>query len=196
MSKVLSSLIVLVLVSAVALADIGQTQSYLADLNNGANLVQCETTVGSLNSLLINNAQTAVGGCATEAHQFQMGVFNQTANADGLCAVIGLLQETKTDAPATQVQLITNGVGPVGQQENLNLQVGQAAAKTGGGGSGIATQFAALMEGQSGSNAATAVHQSSAVASNQFTAVSGSPTAEGLALATMQATTSQIQLVN
>jgi hypothetical protein len=196
MSKVLSSLIALVLVGAVATADIGQTQNYLADLNNGANLVQCETTASSLNSLLVDNKQCAVGGCATAANQFQMGAFNQTASAGGLCAVIGLLQQTKTDSAATQVQLITNGVGAVGQEENLALQVGQVAAKSGGEGSGVATQLAALAEGQTGSNAATAVHQLSAVASKQDTSVSGSPTAEGTALATMQATTSQTQLVN
>jgi hypothetical protein len=196
MSKVLSSLIVVVVVSAVALADIGQTQNYLADLTNGANLVQCETTAATLNSLIIDNKQCAVGGCATEAHQFQMGVFSQAASAGGLCAVIGLLQETKTSSPATQVQLITNGVGPVGQQEDLALQVGQAATKTGGEGSGIATQFAALGGGQAGSNAATTVHQSSGIVADQKTCVAGSPTGEGMAGTAMQVTLGQIQLVD
>jgi hypothetical protein len=194
MSKVLFSLVAVVLVSAVAVADVGQTQNYLAGLNNGINLIQCETTAGSLNSLIIDNKQCAVGGCATEAHQFQMGVFNQTAKADGLCAVIGLLQTT--DSPAMQVQLITNGVGPVGQQEDLTLEVGQAATKTGGGGSGLASQLAALTQGQGGSNAAIAVHQSSGLVSGQKTGVSGSPTSQGTAVATLEATTSQVQLVN
>jgi hypothetical protein len=194
MSKVLSSLMAVLLVSAVALGDISQTQNYLAGLNNGVDLTQCETTAGTLNNLMIDNKQCAVGGCATEAQQFQVGVFKQDADAGGLCAVIGVLQTV--ESPASQVQLITNGVGPVGQQENLSLEIGQAATKSAGAGSGVATQLAALAQGQTGANAAMLGHQSSSVVIGQKTGVEGSPTAQGMAGATLTATTNQIQLVN
>jgi len=194
MSKVLSSLIAVVLVSTVALADISQTENYLAGLCNNVTLLQCETQANSCNSLIIDNKQCAIGGCATEASEFQMGVFNQSASAAGLCASVGVIQEVAS--AGMQVQLIGNGVGPKAQQETLTLTAGEAVTKTAGQGSGNANQFVALAEGQTGTNAAGTVNQSTAVVSTQGAFVNGIPTAAGMAGSTTQVSTSQTQLVN
>jgi len=92
MSKILSFLIAVLLVTSVTLADVSQTESYLACLGNGVNLVQCETVAGSTNNLIIDNKQNAMNGCYTLAGEFQMGVFRQAASANGICTSIGVLQ--------------------------------------------------------------------------------------------------------
>lgn len=194
MSKVLTSLMAVVLVSTVAVADISQTESFLTGLANGVNLVQCETQAASSNSLLLDNKQCAIGGCGTSGEQFQVGIFTQSAAANGNCAMIGVLQNVA--AAGQQVQLITNGVGPKGQQETLTLSAGQAVAKQDGAGTGTANQLVALSQGQTGTNVAGTVRQSSAVVSTQGAFVNGIPTAMGQAGSTTQVTTTQTQLVN
>ena len=194
MSKVLSSLIAVVLVSTVALADISQTENYLTGLVNNVSLITCETAASSTNSLIIDNKQCAIGGCAAEASQFQMGVFNQAGSASGLCATVGVLQEVAS--AGMQVQLISGACGAKGQQETLTLNAGEAVTKTNGQGTGTASQFVALAEGQTGTNAAGTVNQSTAVVSTQGAFVNGIPTAVGAAGSTTQVSTSQTQLVN
>jgi hypothetical protein len=194
MSKVLTSLMAVVLVSTVAVADISQTQNFLSGLANSVNLVQCETQANSCNSLILDNKQCAIGGCATSADQFQVGVFNQSASGSGLCATVGVLQEVA--AAGQQVQLIGNGVGPKGQQEVLTLSAGEAVTKQNGQGTGSGSQLVALSQGQTGTNAAGTVSQSSAVVSTQGAFVNGIPTAVGQAGSTTQVSTSQTQLVN
>jgi hypothetical protein len=194
MSKVLSSLIAVVLVSSVALGDISQTENFLTGLCNSVNLIQCETQANSCNSLILDNKQCAIGGCGTEASEFQMGVFSQSANASGLCATVGVLQEVA--AAGMQIQAIGNGVGPKGQQETLTLTAGEAVTKQNGGGNGAGQQLVALSEGQTGTNCAGTVNQSTAVVSTQGAFVNGIPTAVGAAGSTTQVATSQTQLVN
>ena len=194
MSKVLSSLIAVVLVSSVALGDISQTENFLTGLCNSVNLVQCETQANSCNSLILDNKQCAIGGCAAEASEFQMGVFNQSASASGLCATVGVLQEVAS--AGMQIQAINGACGPKGQQETLTLTAGEAVTKQNGQGNGAAQQLVALSEGQTGTNAAGTVNQSTAVVSTQGAFVNGIPTAVGAAGSTTQVSTSQTQLVN
>jgi hypothetical protein len=194
MSKVLSSLIAVLLVTSVSLADVSQTENYLACLGNGVTLVQCETVAGSTNNLIIDNKQNALTGCYTVAGEFQMGVFRQAASANGICSTIGVLQEIGSGG--LQVQMIGDGVEGKLQQENLMLTAGQAVTKTNGQGTGTANQFAALAEGQNGANCAGTVNQSSAVVACQDAFVTGIPTAQGMAGATTQVSTSQAQLIN
>jgi hypothetical protein len=194
MSKVLSSLIAVMLVSSVALADVSQTESYLAALGNGVNLVQCQTSADSTNNLIIDNKQDAIGGCQTTGNQFQMGIFRQAASAEGVCATIGIPQNVASTG--TQLQLIGDGVGSRAQQENLGLIAGQTITKINGQGEGTASQFVALSGGQTGANCIGPVGQSSALVSCQDAFVTGIPTAQSMAGATTQGTTAQAQLVN
>jgi len=194
MSKVMTSLIAVLLVASVSLADISQTETYLAGLGNGVNLVQCETVAGSTNNLIIDNKQNALSGCYTLGCEFQMGVFRQAANANGICSTIGVIQEIGSGG--AQVQLIGDGVEPKMQQEQLALTAGQAVTKTNGQGTGTADQMAALAQGQSGANCAGTVSQSSAVVACQDAFVTGIPTAQGAAGATTTVQTSQTQIID
>ena len=194
MSKFFCSLIAVLLVTSVTLADVSQTESYLAGLGNGVTLVQCETVAGSTNNLIIDNKQNAMSGCYTLAGEFQMGVFRQAASANGICTSIGVLQEI--GSAGLQLQVIGNGVEPKQQQETMALTACQGVTKTNGQGTGMANQFAALAEGQTGANCAGSVSQSTAVVSCQDAFVTGIPTAQGMAGSTTQVATSQTQIVD
>jgi len=194
MSKVLSSLIAVLLVTSVTLADVSQTESYLAGLGNGITLVQCETVATANNNLIIDNKQNAMSGCYTLAGEYQMGIFRQAASGSGICTSICAIQEV--GSAGMQVQLIGDGVEPKMQQETLSLSAEQAVTKQNGQGTGVANQMAALAQGQNGANCAGTVGQSSAVVSCQDAFVTGIPTAQGAAGSTTQVATSQTQIVN
>jgi len=194
MSKVLTSLIAVLLVTSVTLADVSQTESFLAGLGNGVTLVQCETVACASNNLIIDNKQGAITGCYNTANEFQTGIFTQSAHGNGICTSIGAIQEV--GATGLQVQLIANGVGSKQQQETMSLTADQAVTKQNGQGTGTANQMAALAQGQNGANCAGTVCQSSAVVSCQDAFVTGIPTAQGAAGSTTQVATSQTQIVN
>jgi len=194
MSKVLTSLIAVLLVTSVTLADVSQTEQFLAGLGNGVTLLDCQTVACSNNNLIIDNKQGAVSGCYTMANEFQTGIFRQAANANGICAAIGAIQEIGT--AGMQLQMIGSGVEGKQQQETLSLTAQQTVTKASGQGTGMADQMAALAQGQNGANNAGGVNQSSAVVSCQDAFITGIPTAQGMAGSTTQVATSQTQIVD
>lgn len=193
MSKVISSLIAVLLVTSVTLADVSQTESFLAGLGNGVTLLSCSTHAGSNNSLIIDNKQSGIGSHAT-AQEFQLGVFRQVANGNGNSAHVVVVQEL--GSAGTQLQMIGSGVAPKAQQETLALTAVQGVVRGAGDGTGTAGQFAAVAQGQTGTNVAGAVSQSSALVASQDAFVTGIPQSTGMAGSTTQVATSQTQLVN
>jgi hypothetical protein len=190
----MTSLVAVLLVTSVTMADVIQTENYLAGLGNAVTLVMCQTDATSANNLILDNTQCAVGTCGVTASEYQMGIFRQAAGASGTCTAIGLLQEVASGG--IQNQNIGNGVGPKGQTEASALTATQTLTKANGEGTGTASQLAALSTGQTAANCAGTVSQSSAVVNCQDAYVHGIPGATLAAGSTTQVSTSQTQIVN
>lgn len=194
MSKVMTSLVAVLLVASVTMADVTQTETYLSGLGNVVGLVQCQTEAQSVNNLILDNQQCAVGTCGVNASEYQMGVFRQAAAACGTCTALGITQDIAS--AGLQTQNIGNGVAAKQQGEALGLQATQTLTKGNGEGSGTASMLSALSTGQMGANCAGTLSQSSSVVNCQDATVHGIPGATLAAGSTTQVSTSQTQMVN
>ncbi len=209
MSKVITLAVAVLLVAVPAFAvlpplpvtpmGIGQAQNFQTVALNGVQLLGGSQSMNSSNFATVVNNQNAVGQCNLIAGQNQLAFFNQAANANGLCAQIGVTQSIGNalfPASGVQVQLIGGGVLAKGQEQTLGVLAVQEILKTNSGdGDGHANQTASILQNQDSGNSTGPMNQSSFVFGQQCTNLVGAPQAQGLAGSTLAVSTGQTQVV-
>ncbi|MBN2128682.1 MAG: hypothetical protein JW741_04270 [Sedimentisphaerales bacterium] len=137
--------------------------------------------------------QICQASCLTAAGQCQDGYLAQTAEADGDCAIIGV--NAFLDAGGAQEQTIGASVSPKSQGQSLGMAADQVLLRSDGGGTGWAINEANLYQSQSGKNAAGSVLESSGITGYQNGVVNGNAGSTATLATSMNACTTQAQVV-
>jgi hypothetical protein len=192
MSKLIAASIVLVLlVGSGALAGLVQDQFTGIGLTNVVALMNGDQYAGSMQNLVVDNAQCATGICGGLAQEYLFAAVGQSASADGYCGLVDVIQVLGIDG--MQVQMVGDGVAPKAQAQTLNVVVGQALGKAQGFGAADALQTVVVNEGQTANNAAGTMTENATVMGMQTSTLMGQPGATGIVDSTMAVTTSQSQ---
>ena len=194
MSKVITSLVAVLLISSVTLAGgIIEGQDLTVGLFNNIGFMLGQQTASNTTWLTVGNDQCAQTQCLASAFQHQIGFFTQVGGAVGQCSQINVLQTIM--GGAVQGQAIGDGVLPKIQSESLTLVGTQNVDKMNGGGNGDAYQLMSLSQNQNGTNAAGPANQSSFIVGTQNTHITGQPGAIGQAGSIVGVSTHQTQTV-
>jgi hypothetical protein len=159
------SVTIAVLISSVALAGIGQFQSWDKSLDKQANLGSWAQFKGNVKDQSDWDVPIAWGV------QHRAAGLAQGGNIIGLGAPVAVGQHI--EGSAQQGQLIAGGVGPKIQGQSLGVTASQGIVKGIGLGSASAGQIAVLSESHSGGNAAGVMSESSTIIAGQQANVSG-----------------------
>jgi hypothetical protein len=177
MSKVITaSVICVLLIGSAASADLAQDQYTGIGLTNAVSLMHGEQHAGSLQNLVVDNAQAAIG---------------QSAEACGYCGLVDVAQALGIEG--MQAQAVGDGVAPKAQLQTLDVIVAQALGKADGLGTADALHTIVVNEGQYANNAAGSMSESATVMGMQTSTIHGQPGATGIVDATMAVTTTQSQ---
>jgi hypothetical protein len=137
--------------------------------------------------------QIIMADCLTAAGQCQDGWLLQQAEADGDCAIIGV--NAFLDAGGAQEQTIGASVSPKSQGQSLGVAADQVLLRSDGGGAGWAINEADLFQAQAGKNAAGSVREQSGIYGYQNGQVSGNAGSTATLATSMNACTTQAQVV-
>ena len=137
--------------------------------------------------------QICQANCLTAAGQCQDGSLLQQAEAEGDCAIIGV--NAFLDAGGAQEQTIGASVSPKSQGQSLGMAADQVLLRSDGGGAGWAINEADLFQVQAGKNAAGSVQEKSGIYGYQNGQVSGNPGSTATLATSMNACTTQAQVV-
>ena len=170
MRIVLSSTIV-VLVSSVAFAGIGQFQAFSANLNELAILGSGPGVVNWAQPVVVVKNQSAWDVPVAWGTQQQGAVMGQGGTIIGLGAPVAVGQQMA--GGVVQGQLIAGGSGPMVEGQSLGVSAGQGIVKGIGFGMASAGQGAVLSGNQAGGNAAGMMGESSTIIAGQSANVAG-----------------------
>jgi hypothetical protein len=137
--------------------------------------------------------QLCVADCLTAAGQCQDGLLVQTAEADGDCAIISV--NAFLDAGGAQEQTIGASTSPKSQGQSLGMAADQVLLRSDGGGLGWAQNTADLLQAQMGKNAAGSVRERSSIDACQYGEVNGNAGSTATLATSMNACTTQAQVV-
>jgi hypothetical protein len=195
MLKVIAASMVLVVVigSGAFATTLGQIQNQATQigLTNNIDLLHGSQVAGSLQNLVVNNAQCATGICDAAAQQSMFASIGEAANACGNCALVGVAQNLAL--VGQQAQEVGEGIGPKAQLQGIGLVAQQTVAKADGEGHGDALHTIVANAEQGAENPAGALHESATIMGMQTSNLSGAPGATGLVDAKMTVTTTQTQ---
>ncbi len=192
MSKLIAaSMVFVLLVGSSALADLVQDQFTGIGLTNALALMNGDQSAGSMQNLVVDNAQCATGICGGLAEEYLFAAVGQSGSATGYCGLVDVIQVLGIDG--MQAQTVGDGVAPKAQLQTLNVVAGQALGKAQGMGAADALQTIVINEGQSAKNAAGVMNESATVMGMQTSTLYGEPGATGIVDSTMAVTTSQAQ---
>jgi len=192
MSKVIAVSVVLVLlIGSGAFAGLINDQITGIGLTNTLALLHGEQTAGSMQNLIVDNAQCATGICGGLAEEFLFAAIGQSGNASGYCGIVDVVQLLGIDG--TQGQMVGDGVAPKAQLQTLNVIAAQGLGKADGLGHADALHTIVVNEGQYANNAAGTMSESATVMGMQTSTLTGAPGATGIVDSTMAVTTSQSQ---
>lgn len=179
-------------------------------LNNGmasvVALTHGSTTGSVIQSLGVTNIQSSPcfatpctdfgffsNPCDVEATQTQGAALDQSATANGACAIVNV--QTYLDAAGQQSQFIGMSTSPKQQAQSLGVAAQQVLTRADGAGGGVAANDAAIAQSQAGSNAGGSVFESSIIDACQVSLANGVANSTAALAATLVATTSQVQQV-
>ncbi len=131
--------------------------------------------------------------CDVEASQTQNADLDQTATANGACAIVNV--QTYLDAGGQQNQFIGMSTSPKQQIQSLGVAAQQVLTRADGSGGGIATNDASMAQTQAGANAGGSVFETSVIDAFQISNANGAANSTAALAATLIATTSQMQNV-
>lgn len=192
MSKLIATSMVLVLlVGSGALAGLAQDQFTGIGLTNAVSLLNGDQHASSMQNLVVDNAQNATGICGGLAQEYLFAAVGQSANANGSCGLVDVIQVLGIDG--LQGQIVGDGVAPKAQAQTLDMVAGQALGKAQGFGAGSALQTIVVNEAQTANNAAGVMNESATIMGMQTSSSLGQPGATNLVDSTMAVSTSQSQ---
>lgn len=192
MSKAITVTTVFVLlIGSVASADLIQDQLTGIGLTNAVALMNGDQHAGSMQNLVVDNAQTATGMCGSMAEEYLFAAIGQSADACGVCGLVDAVQILGIDG--MQAQMVGDGVAPKAQAQSLNVVAAQALGKADGMGVADALHTIVVNEGQYASNAAGVLSESATVMGMQTSTIQGQPGATGIVDSTMAVSTTQTQ---
>jgi hypothetical protein len=186
------SIVVALVIASSSFAGLVQDQITAIGLSNGLDLLHGDQTGSSLQNLVVNNEQSAIGVCGGgPLCQTLFSSLGQSGNAWGHCALVGVDQDV--DIAGAQSQQIGNGCDPKAQVQHIGLGAIQTLAKADGEGGGDALHTIVLQGGQSATNAAGVLDEAQTIMGMQTSSISGAPGATGIVNSAMCVTTSQTQ---
>jgi hypothetical protein len=192
MSKVITaSTVFVLLIGSVACADLMQDQLTGIGLTNAVALMHGDQHAGSMQNLVVDNAQAGTGICGTMAEEFLFAAIGQSADACGVCGLVDVVQVLGIDG--MQAQMVGDGVGPKAQAQSLDVVAAQALGKADGMGVADALHTIVVNEGQYANNAAGVLSESATVMGMQTSTIQGQPGATGIVDSTMAVSTTQTQ---
>jgi hypothetical protein len=174
-----------------ALAGLIQDQFTGIGLTNSLALMNGDQFAGSMQNLVVDNAQCATGMCGALAEEHLFAAIGQSGDADGYCGLVDVIQLVGIDG--LQAQQVGDGVAPKLQLQTLDVVAAQALGKAEGFGAGNALHTIVVNEGQTANNAAGVMSESATVMGMQTSTIVGQPGATGIVDSTMAVTTSQSQ---
>ena len=127
MLKVIAaSIVFLCLAPGGALAEPDQEQHTGIGLTNTIALLGGEQSAGSMQNLVVDNAQFGTGICAGLGEEYLFAAVGQSGSADGCCGVVDVIQALSIDGLQRQK--------PGEQIQTLGLVAGQSLGKAEGQG--------------------------------------------------------------
>lgn len=180
MSKVIAvSIVFLLLATSGALACLIQEQLTGIGLTNTIALLRGEQSAGSMQNLVVENAQFADG-----VEEYLFASVGQSGNADGCCGVVDVIEALSIDGLQRQM---------VGEQmQTLGVVAGQSLGKAEGLGAANALQTIVVSEGQN-AGPDCGMDESATVMGMQTADIFGQPGATNVVDSSMVVTTGQSQ---
>jgi len=193
MSKLIAASMVFVLLAGSSvLADLVQDQYTGVGLTNTIALLNGEQHAGSMQNLVVDNAQCATGLCGGGlAEEVFFASIGQSGNAFGECGLVDVIQILGIDG--MQAQTVGDGVAPKAQLQTLDFVAGQALGKADGFGAADAIQTIVVNEAQAANNAGGTMTESATIMGMQTATTYGQPGATNIVDGTMHVTTAQSQ---
>ena len=192
--KFLIFVVVILLFSSGALADIGQVEGFSI---GALNLVGRYGPIGSAqggNIVIIGHSQQIHKPCfSTTARQEEKGILVQHGTAKGAGGVSGVAQGAKVQG--TQGQLV-KPFGSTVQGQRLKVNLGQIALKAGGVGGTKGVQGFVGGQSQTITTPRMKSTQTQFVGIGQYSAVSGGKGSKGIVVNTVNVEMGQGQIVN
>lgn len=191
--KFLIFVVVILLFSSGALADIGQVEGFSIGAHN---LVRRCGPIGSAQGgsiIIIGHSQQIKKPCfPTTARQEEKGILVQYGTAKGAGGVSGVVQGAKVKGMQGQ---LTKPFGQAMQGQRLNVNLGQIALKAGGVGSTKGVQAFVGRQTQTITTPRMTNTQTQFVGIGQCSAVSGSKGSKGIVVNTVNVEMGQGQIV-
>lgn len=192
MSKLIATSMVFVLLAGSgALADLDQIQNTGIGLTNMLTLLNGDQFAGSMQNLVVDNAQCGTGMCGALAEEHLFASIGQSGDADGYCGVVDVIQAV--GVAGLQTQFVGDGVAPKFQGQTLDVQAAQGLVKSEGFGAANGLHTIVVNEGQTANNAAGIMNESATVMGMQTSTIVGQPGATGVVSSSMDVTTTQVQ---
>ncbi len=170
---------------------LSQIQNTNVGLSSAIDLFNGDQAAGALQNLAVQNHQSIDKPNGAFLTQSAFGMFAEVGQASGNNAIIGVLQDLS--AIGMQAQLLSDGIGPKTQGQNLSLTADQGILKTDGAGTGSALHQLQFAADQEAGNAAGMMSQSGAIVGLQNAQVTGAATATGQVESLMSVATVQSQ---
>ncbi len=191
--KFLICVVVILLFSSGALADIGQVEGFSI---GALNLVGRCGPIGSAkggNIVIIGHSQQVQEPCfPTKARQEEKGILVQYGTAKGAGGVSGVAQGAKVKGIQGQ---LTKPFGQAVQGQRLNVSLGQVALKAGGVGGTKGVQGFVGGQSQTITTPRITTTQTQFVGIGQYSAVSGGKGSNGIVVNTVNVEMGQGQIV-
>jgi len=185
MLKVIAtSTVLLLLATCGAWAEPDQEQHTGIGLTNTIALLGGEQSAGSMQNLVVDNAQFGTGICAGLVEEHFFAAVGQSGNADGCCGLVDVIQALNVDGLQRQK--------PGEQIQTLGVVAGQSLGKAEGQGAAHALQTIVIDEGQ-GVGPRCGMDESATVMGMQTADILGQPGATEVVNASMVVTTGQSQ---
>jgi hypothetical protein len=200
LKSVVSSAIVLVFMSSVALATLPdvlpgfkmQHQDFAIGSINLVGLVGAGGQAHGMNTATIIQNQHDMKLCSS-ACQDELVLFVQKGCVVGTCG--GLWDVTQEALVAgDQLQLVGDGCGPKMEAQGVGILLGQMVTKVDGSGVANGDQTLAVVQNQGTANSAGMMNQSNVVLAGQLGSVSGGPCTTGQSIGTLTIGTTQTQV--
>jgi hypothetical protein len=192
MRKIIGLSVVVTLVIATgSFAGLVQDLGTQIGVHNAIDLLHGSQQASSLQNLVVQNDQSASGICQAAASQSLLGAIGQVGNAQGNCALIGLVQDLQIHG--AQNQEIGQGCDPKAQAQTVGMGALQTLARADGDGAGNALHTIVLNAGQNSGNAAGNLNEASSIIGMQNSSVTGSAGSTSLVNSVMNVATSQMQ---
>jgi hypothetical protein len=185
------SVVVALVLASSSFADLVQDLGTQIGVHNAIDLLHGSQQASSLQNLVVQNNQSASGVCQANASQNLLGAIGQVGNAQGNCALIGLIQDLQICG--NQSQQIGQGCDPKAQTQDVGMAALQTVARADGDGAGNAIHTIVLNAGQNGGNASGSLNEASSILGMQNSSVTGDAGSTSLVHSLMNVTTSQMQ---